>query len=136
MGQVKSTFDGGVVAEPELKQVGGNAVLEFPVYVNHRKKNADTGEYEDSGDVTKIRVALWRDLAQTDIRKGDIVEVIGTLVEKEFTRKDGTEGRAMQTQFVDSVTVKFRKDDAGGGRAADAYSAAGAYGNDSTPPGF
>lgn len=132
MGQVKATFDGGIVADPERKNVGGNDVLEFPVYVNHRRKNAQTGEYEDSGDTSKIRVALWRDLANTDLRKGDVVEVVGTLVEKEFPRKDGTQGRMLQTQFVDSVTVKYRKDDAGGGSSGGGAG----WGDSSMPPGF
>lgn len=110
MAQVKVTFSGGVVAEPEQKQVGQNSILEFPVYVNHSRKNRDTGEYEDTGDTTKIRVSLWGDLSGEDIRKGDIVEVEGTLVEKEFEKRDGTAGRALQTEFVNSIVVKFRKD--------------------------
>jgi single-stranded DNA-binding protein len=112
MSQVKVVFSGGVVADPETKQVGSNTILEFPVYVNHRRKNAQ-GEYENSGDTTKIRVSLWRDLASADIRKGDIVEVDGTLVEKEWTKQDGTTGRALQTEFVNSIDVKFRKDEGG-----------------------
>ena len=88
MSQVKATFSGSVVAEPESKQVGGNNLLQFPVYVNHQRKNKDTGEYDRTGDVTKIRVTLWRDLADTDIRKGDIVEVDATLIEKEFPKQE------------------------------------------------
>lgn len=108
MAQVKVEFSGGVVAEPEAKELGGHAALQFPVYVNHSKKV--NGEYVDSGDTTKIRVTLWGDLAGTDIRKGDIVEVEGTLVEKEFPKQDGSQGRALQTEFVNSIVVKYRKD--------------------------
>ena len=112
MAQVKVTFSGGVVADPELKQVGESSVLEFPVYVNHTRKNRDTGEYEPTGDTSKIRVTLWRDLADTDIQKGDIVEVSATLIEREFDKQDGTTGRALQTDFVESIVVKWRKDGA------------------------
>lgn len=114
MAQFKAEFSGGVVAEPERKQIGQSTLLEFPVYVNHTRKNRDTGEYEPTGDTTKVRVALWRDLADTDIRKGDIVEVKCTVVEKEFTKRDGSEGRALQTDYVESCVVKFRKDTSDG----------------------
>lgn len=109
MSQVKAVFTGGVVADPERRDVNGAPLLEFPVYVNHSKKNKDTGEYEPTGDTTKIKVSLWRDLASTDIQKGDLVEVSGTIVEKEFQKKDGTTGRSLQSDWVESVVVKYRK---------------------------
>lgn len=110
MSQVKATFTGGIVADPERKVVGASNLLEFPVYVNHSKKNKDTGEYEPTGDTTKVKVTLWRELADnTDVQKGDLVEVTGTIVEKEFPKKDGTTGRQLQTDWVESVVVKHRK---------------------------
>lgn len=113
MSQVKAVFTGGIVADPERKVVGQSNLLEFPVYVNHSKKNKDTGEYEPTGDTTKVKVTLWRDLADnTDVRKGDLVEVTGTIVEKEFDKKDGTKGRQLQTDWVESVVLKHRKDGA------------------------
>lgn len=114
MSQIKATFSGNIVADPERREVGGATLLEFPVYVNHTKKDKDSGEYVKTGDVSKIRVTLWRDLAETDIRKGDLVEVVGTLVEKEFPKKDGTQGRSLQTDYIESVVVKHRKEEAVG----------------------
>lgn len=110
MGRVAVTFDGGVVAEPESFTTANSRGLNFPVYVNHEKKNRDTGEYEKTGETSKIRVTLWGDEADTDIRKGDIVEVVGTLKEREYTRNDNTVGRQLETEFVDSIVVKYRKD--------------------------
>jgi single-stranded DNA-binding protein len=128
MSQVKAVFTGGIVAEPERRQVGGANLLEFPVYVNHSKKNKETGEYEPTGDVSKVKVTLWRELADnTDVQKGDLVEVTGTIVEKEFDKKDGTKGRQIQTDWVESVVVKYRKDTELVGAAA---------GFDSTEGGF
>ncbi len=122
MSQIKATFTGGIVAEPERKVVGQSNLLSFPVYVNHTKKNKDTGEYDKTGDVSKIRVTLWRDLADnTDVQKGDLVEVTATLVEKEFPKQDGTTGRSLQTDWVESVVVKHRGN--GGGSAAAAPAA-------------
>lgn len=112
MSQVKATFSGNIVAAPDLRETpNGASLLEFPVYVNHTKKNRDTGDYEKTGDTTKIRVTLWGDLAtNTDVRQGDLVEIVATLVEKEFNKKDGTTGRSLQTDYVESVVVKHRKD--------------------------
>jgi hypothetical protein len=45
------------------------------------------------------------------VRQGDLVEVHGTLVEKEFDKKDGTQGRSLQTDYIESVVVKYRKDE-------------------------
>ena len=111
MSRINAVFSGNVVAEPTKKDVNGVSLLEFPVYVNHTKKNRDTGEYEKTGDTSKIRVTVWRDLADSlDIQKNDLVEVNGTLIEKEFTKQDGTTGRSLQTDYIESVVVKFRKD--------------------------
>jgi single-stranded DNA-binding protein len=119
MSQIKATFTGNIVADPELREAGGTHLLEFPVYVNHTKKDKDTKEYVKTGDTSKIRVTLWRDLADdTDVIKGDLVEIVATLIEKEFDKKDGTKGRSLQTDYVESVIVKYRKDDSGDGQPA------------------
>jgi len=110
MSRINAVFSGNVVAEPTRKEVNGTILLEFPVYVNHTKKNRDTGEYEKTGDTSKIRVTAWRDLAESlDVKMGDLVEVHGTLIEKEFQKQDGTTGRSLQTDYLDSVVVKYRK---------------------------
>lgn len=111
MSQIKATFSGNIVADPERREAGGAPLLEFPVYVNHTKKDKDSQEYVKTGDVSKVRVTLWRDMSGTDLRKGDLVEVIATLVEKEFPKKDGTQGRSLQTDYVESVVVKHRKEE-------------------------
>lgn len=111
MAQIKAEFSGRVVAEPEAKTVGQSNLLQFPVYVNHSKKNRDTDQWEDTGDVSKIRVTLWREKADmADVRKGDIVAVVGTLIEKEWEKQDGSKGRSLQTDYVDSVELVKRFD--------------------------
>lgn len=113
MSRINATFSGNVVADPTRKDINGTALLEFPVYVNHTKKDKDSGEYVKTGDTTKIRVSVWRDLANSlDVKMGDLVEITGTLVEKEFQKQDGTQGRSLQTDYIESVVVKYRKDGA------------------------
>ena len=116
MAQIKAEFSGRVVAEPEKKMAGASNLLQFPVYVNHSKKNRDTNQWEDTGDVSKIRVTLWREKADmADIHKGDIVSVTATLIEKEFPKQDGSTGRSLQTDYVETVDVVRR-----GGEAVSA----------------
>ena len=111
MSRINAVFSGNVVADPTKKDINGTSLLEFPVYVNHTKKNRDSGEYEKTGDTSKVRVTVWRDLADSlDVKMGDLVEVNGTLVEKEFQKQDGTVGRSLQTDYIESVVVKYRKD--------------------------
>lgn len=109
----KITISGGVVAEPEFKNISDTfRVLEFPLYDNERRKDRDTGEYVDTGNVTKLRVILKNDLADTwsgRISKGDVVEVTGSITEREYDRKDGGKGRSLETTWVDSVEIKFSK---------------------------
>ena len=113
MSRISAVFTGNVVAEPTKKDVNGTSLLEFPVYVNHTKKDKDSGEYVKTGDTSKIRVTVWRDLADSlDIKQGDLVEVHGSLIEKEFQKQDGTTGRSLQTDYIESVVVKYRKDGA------------------------
>lgn len=107
MGRVNAVFDGAIVAEPE--RVANGKGLQFPVYVRDQNKNRDTGNYEDSGDTTKIRVTLWGDVADEfagEIGKGDIVSVDASLVEREGEKRDGSgKWRSLQTKFVNSVTI-------------------------------
>lgn len=111
MSSLKASFTGSIVADPELKETkNGNQKLEFPVYINHAKKSKDTGDWVKTGDVTKIRVTLWGDRTQADLRKGDLVSITATLVDKEFLKRDGTDGRSLQTDYVEDIAVKHRKD--------------------------
>lgn len=108
MSQIKSTFTGSVVADPRFETTpNGASKMTFPVYVNHAKKNKDTGQFVKTGDVSKIRVTLWGDKTALEINKGDLVVVTATLVEKRWTSKDGSPGQGLQTDWVESVEVKF-----------------------------
>jgi len=109
--QVKAQFTGNVTNEPELKTVGAKntPLKELNIAVNHDKKNRDTGEYERTGDTTWITVKLWGEAAGQQIGKGDLVEFDGTIVEKHFQRKDGTEGRRLESDYVAGLTVKYSK---------------------------
>jgi single-stranded DNA-binding protein len=109
--QLKAQFTGNVTNEPEIRTVGAKntALKELNIAINHDKKNKETGEYERTGDTTWVTVKLWGDRANEEFGKGDLVEFDGTVVEKVFPRKDGTEGRRLESDYVASLTVKYRK---------------------------
>lgn len=131
MANIEVKFSGGVVADPETFTFeSGAKKVSFPVYVNDQDKDKESGNYTDNGDVTKIKVQLFGDLVGEDIRKGDIVEITGTIKEREFEKRDGTKGRALETKFVNSIVVKWRKD---GAAASSAPATTDAWPGDDTP---
>lgn len=109
--QVKAQFTGNVTNEPTIREIGDKKtkLKELVVAINHDKKNKDTGEYERTGDTTWVTVKLWGDRASEVFGKGDLIEYDGTIVEKAFTRKDGTEGRRLESDYVASIVVKYSK---------------------------
>jgi single-stranded DNA-binding protein len=109
--QLKAQFTGNITNEPVVREIGAKKtpLKELVVAINHDKKNKDTGEYERTGDTTWVTVKLWGERANEDFGKGDLVEFDGTIVEKHFQRKDGTEGRRLESDYVASVVVKYSK---------------------------
>lgn len=111
----KVTISGAVVADPEYRVVNENfKVLEFPLYDSLQRKDKDTGTYSNvEGSTLKVKVILKNELADQwngKVLKGDIVEFGGSITEREFDKKDGTKGRAVESTWVDSITIKWRKD--------------------------
>lgn len=109
MSQIKATLTGNVTNDPEIKTTPNSQVKELNVAVNHTKKNRDSGEYEQTGDTTWVTVKLWGEKADLDFEKGDLIDVTATLVNKTFIKRDGTEGSRLETDYLESATVKHRK---------------------------
>lgn len=93
----------GNVGEPTLKFTSnGKPVLEFPLAENHSKKNAQGG-WDDDG-TTWRRVTIWDKKAETlseVLKKGDRVIVTGTERLREYTAKDGTQGKSLEVNARD-----------------------------------
>lgn len=104
------TIIGNATREPEVRWTsGGMAVAEFGVAVNHRRKNADTGEWED-GDVSFFDVTCFRDLAENveqSVAKGDPVIVIGSLRQDRWTDDQGN-NRSKVKVMADLVGPSLR----------------------------
>ena len=93
----------GNVGEPTLKFTPqGKPVLEFSLAENHSKKD-QSGEYVDDG-TTWRRVTIWDKKAETlaeVLKKGDRVIVTGSERLREYTAKDGTQGKSLEINARD-----------------------------------
>lgn len=87
---------GNTTSEPELRFTpSGKAVANFTVAENHRTKQGDT--YVDDGS-TFYRISAWGSLAENiaeSLHKGDRVTVTGQFRTREYTTRDGAQGRSL-----------------------------------------
>jgi single-stranded DNA-binding protein len=118
--QVKVKLSGNITNEPRVQSIGtkGTALMELNVAVNHDRKNRDTGEYEKTGDTTWVLIKLWGAAAEEaqdedTYHKSDLIEFDGTIVEKHYKLSNGTEGRKLESDWVESLKVLYSKAIAG-----------------------
>ena len=80
-----------LVADPELRYANnGNSVTNFRVASNSRRKNQQTGQWED-GDATFLSVSAFGGLGEnvaSRFKKGSKVNIAGQLKQREY-EKDG-----------------------------------------------
>jgi single-strand DNA-binding protein len=99
------TIVGTVTADPELRFIpSGAAVANFTVAANERRKNKDTGDWED-GSATFIRCNVWRQHAENvaeSLTRGMRVIVTGRLKQREYQTSEG-EKRTVFDLEVDEV---------------------------------
>jgi single-stranded DNA-binding protein len=108
----------GNVSEPEIKEVGSGRVQNFTVFAQNQRKNRDTEQYEEVSPNFPIRVALWNENIIDELGKGDLVAVNASVSVETFERRDGSEGIALKTDYVESVEIKISKAAYSGGGAA------------------
>lgn len=88
------TVIGNLTKDPDLRYTqGGTAVASVSVAVNRRMRNKDTGDWEDKLD-GYFDVNIWRDHAENvaeSLHKGDRVLVMGRLIKRSYTDRDGQE---------------------------------------------
>lgn len=105
------TLIGNLTADPELKfTTQGTALVSFRIASSDRRKNAQTGEWED-GDTTFLRVTAWRQLAENaaeSLTKGDRVVITGRLKSRDYEDKDGTKKTSYEID-ADEVGVALSR---------------------------
>ena len=125
-GLPKIEMVGTLTADPELRFTpSGAAVANFTVACNERRKNKDTGEWED-GDATFLRCNLWRQAAEhvaESLIRGARVMVTGRLKQRSYETREGEKRTVFEVE-VDEVgpslkwaTAKVNKANRGNGGA-------------------
>jgi single-strand DNA-binding protein len=79
---------GRLADDLEVKWTGsGKCVSNFAVADTPRRKNPQTGEWEDAGDTLWLRGSIWGDRAEdlvSEVHKGDLVTVTGRLASRSY----------------------------------------------------
>ena len=93
-----------LVADPELRYTNsGTAVANFRVACNSRRKNQQTGQWED-GDTTFLTVSAWGvrgENVSSQFSKGNKINVVGDLKQREY-EKDGQRRTVYEVEVSDS----------------------------------
>jgi single-strand DNA-binding protein len=102
-----TVITGNLTRDPELRHTGGGtAVTELRVAVNSRRKNGQTGEWEDKANYLDVTVFGARaEAIATHLSKGSPVAVEGRLDWQEWEAKDGSGKR--QTVKIIANHVQF-----------------------------
>ena len=87
------TITGRLGADPAIKFTPqGRAVAEISIADTPRRKNTQTGEWEDAGETLWLRTSLWGAAAEQlaeQARKGDQVTAVGRLRQRSWETKEG-----------------------------------------------
>jgi single-strand DNA-binding protein len=106
---------GNLTRDPEMRSTGGGlTVCKLGIAVNTRRKNSNTGEWEEKPNY--FRVTVFGAQAQTCeqyLRKGRAVAIDGRLEWSQWER----DGQKRESVDIIADTVQFLggRDDAGGG---------------------
>lgn len=103
----KVIIAGNVTRDPELQSTpAGMSILSFGVAVNERKKNARTGEWEDSPIF--VDCSMFGDRAakiREYIHKGDKVAIVGRLRWSQWDDRDTGKKRSKLDVIIDEVEL-------------------------------
>ena len=102
-------ISGNLTRDPELRQAGQTPVLELGVAVNERRKNQQTGEWEDVPNFFDCTMFGSRaEKLQQYLTKGTKVAAEGRLRWSQWTAKDGSK-RSKVDIIVDDIEFMSRR---------------------------
>ncbi|HUC06493.1 MAG TPA: single-stranded DNA-binding protein, partial [Solirubrobacterales bacterium] len=98
---------GNLTKDPEIRSFeSGSSVCELRVAVNTRRKNSETGEWEDKPNYFDVKVWNKRGVACSEhLEKGRPVAVQGRLDWREWEAKDGS-GKRQKVEIL-ATDVQF-----------------------------
>lgn len=107
----KATITGNITRDPELRQTqGGTSVLTIGVAVNDRRKNQQTGEWEDYPNCIDCTIFGNRATGVAPhLQKGMKVAIEGKLNQSRWQAEDGT-NRSKIGIIVDEIEFMAKRD--------------------------
>lgn len=107
----KATITGNITRDPELRQTqGGTSVLTIGVAVNDRRKNQQTGEWEDYPNYIDCTIFGNRATGVAPhLQKGMKVAIEGKLNQSRWQAEDGT-NRSKIGIIVDEIEFMAKRD--------------------------
>ncbi len=109
--QTTVALEGNIAADIELTYTpSGKPVVRFPVLVNRRRKDPETGEWSD-GEPTRHDCVAFGVLGEhiaDSLSKGDRVLIIGSVVTDAWEHKDTGDKRTAQRVLVDAAGPSLR----------------------------
>ena len=127
---------GRATRDPELRRTqGGMAIMSFGIAVNDRKKNQQTGEWEDvAGFYDCIMFGNRAESLANFIAKGMQLMVEGKLRWSQWEARDGSGKRSKVEIIADEVVLPPRQNGQGGAQGGYGQQAGGyAYGGGNAP---
>lgn len=111
------SIKGRAGSDAELRYTpNSKATASFSVADTPRRKNEQTGQFEDAGPTLWQRVQVWgpeAEKAAEEVRKGSLVSVSGRVKAEEWQDKQTGETRKSTTLVADVVYVHPPKDHQG-----------------------
>lgn len=117
---------GNITRDAELNTTttSGTSVLNFSIAVNDRRKNAQTGEWEDHPNFIDISVFGRRaEAIHTWCTKGAKVAIQGKLRQNTWVDKNTGQNRSRITIICDEIEFMQRRNNDGGGNGGGSYQA-------------
>jgi single-strand DNA-binding protein len=106
---------GNLTRDPEVRAAGTTSVTSLRVACNGRRKNSDTGQWEDQPNYFDVTVwGAQGENCSKFLSKGRPVAVDGRLHWREWTDKDGQKRQSVDI-IADTVQFLGGRDDAGNG---------------------
>lgn len=118
----------GFVSEPRLGQTkSGKAMASVSVAHTPRRKNRETGEFEDVGDTLWVRATFFDDMADligSEIRKGMLVKLKGEPRLNTFEGQNGFQA-SIELQWAEIAVVPRAVRGQGASASSSAHSGQG-----------
>jgi single-strand DNA-binding protein len=118
-------ISGNLTRDPEMRSTGsGMAVMQLRMAVNDRRKNQQTGEWEDAPNYVGVVVFGQRaESLSRFLSKGSKIIVDGKLRWSEWDDKNTGEKRSKLEVVADDIDFASGRGEGGGGYAAPSTSA-------------